>query len=514
MSDYTDIVVGAGSAGAPLAARLSEDSSRRVLLLEAGPDYGSLDETPADLRVGTYPSFTDHDWGFTAMVTPTRQIGLPRGKVTGGSSAVNTGIALRGDPRDFESWVAEGNDEWSWDAVLPFYIKLEDDRDLDGILHGKRGPIPIHRWRPDELVPLQQAMLEVCESLGHPLVDDHNRPGTAGVGPIPNNTPGKIRHSTAVGYLTPETRRRPNLTIRPQSLVDRVLFDGKRAVGVALHTGNGPEVVRGDNVVLSAGSVGSPAILWRSGIGPAARLQAIGVQPLIDAPGVGANLSDHPIVGVSLVPKPGVCDMRNPVCQVILKYTAPGSEEFNDMQLYMFSQLDITTFAKEVQEAVQGSMVFMVPASLQIPRSRGQVTLTSADPTAAPTVELNSGDQAEDRRRLMDGVRLAWTVANAPQVRQYADRIVFLDQRTVDSDEALSAFVSAGLNTTHHPCGTVKFGPESDPMAVLDQHCRVRGVDNLRVADASIMPAIVRSNPNLTCIMFGERLADWMRQGG
>jgi len=514
MTDYTDIVVGAGSSGAALAARLSEDPARQVLLLEAGPDYMTLDSLPPDLRRGTYPSFVTDDWGYTATVARDRVIPLPRGKLTGGSSAVNTCIAFRPDPLDFQDWVARGNDLWSWERVLPYFNRLEDDRDFSGEYHGRGGPIPIRRYTRNELVPLQRAMLEVCRGRGYEVVDDHNKPSVTGVGVMPTNAIDGKRISTAIGYLT-EARRRPNLTVQAQTTVNRVVFEGGKAVGVEVFPtagGTGTTTLRAGNVVLSAGSIGSPAILWRSGVGPAAALSRLGVKTVVDSPGVGSNLSDHPIVGVSLAPKPGVCDMVNPVCQVILKYTASGSEDFNDMQLYMFSQIDITTFAKEIQQVVDGTMVFMVPASLQTPRARGKVALTSADPTRPPAVELNSGGDPEDRRRLLDGIRLAWSVANSPEVSEFAERIVFLDQQTVDSDSALTEWLYGSLNTTQHPCGTVKMGPESDPESVVDQRCRVRGVENLRVVDASIMPSIVRSNPNLTCIMFGERLADLIKE--
>ena len=234
--EYDDIIVGGGSAGAVLAARLSEDPARRVLLLEAGPDYATLESTPDDLRDGWRMSLREHDWKLTAEAVPGRAIPYPRGRVIGGSSAVNATIALRGAPADYDEWAALGNDAWSWAQVLPHFRRLEDDPEGADELHGRGGPIAIRRWRRDELIPTQRAFFEVCRRLGFPEVADHNHPEASGVGPFPQNRRGRLRLSTAIAYLLP-ARQRLNLTIRPQCLVSRVLFEGQRAVGIELESG-------------------------------------------------------------------------------------------------------------------------------------------------------------------------------------------------------------------------------------------------------------------------------------
>jgi choline dehydrogenase len=509
---YDDIIVGAGSSGAALASRLSEDAERSVLLLEAGPDYASVEQTPQDLLDGRNMSVQVHDWGFTADAVPGRQITYPRGKVTGGSSAVNATVALRGVPADYDEWAAWGNTEWSWQHVLPFFRKLEDDQDEQGDLHGSGGPIPVRRWKSDEVRPAQQAYFNYLRRAGFPEVGDHNHPESTGVGIIPQNQRNFVRMSAAIGYLAP-ARHRVNLTIKPHCLVNRVLFDGRHAIGVELESGGVTQRVLGRRITLSAGAVVSPAILMRSGIGPAQDLQALGIEPLVDAP-VGTRLNDHPLAFVFALPRPGVCDRAQPFIQVMLRYTAPGSDVFNDMQLYLGSQFDVLELAGPEAMAMVGAQVVIgAGASLQRPLSRGRLTLTSRDPHDQPKLDLNycSDPKGEDLRRLVEGVRLGYGVVTSPELAPFVERVALLTDDAVASDEALAQYVQMTVGTTFHPVSTAPMGPEGDANAVVDQRCRVRGVENLRVVDASVMPNIVRCNTNLTCMMIGERVAEWMR---
>jgi choline dehydrogenase len=269
--NYDDVIVGAGSTGAALAARLSEDPVRKVALLEAGPDYANFELTPEDLRNSRRMSLSTHDWGFTAEAVPGRMMG----RVTGGSSAVNATIALRGVPADYDEWAALGNGGWGWKDVLPYFRRLEDDPVGSEELHGRGGPVPICRWRRDELIPTQRAFFDVCRRLGFPEVTDHNDPEATGVGPFPQNRRERLRLSTAFAYLLP-ARERPNLTIQPHCLVDRVLSEHDRAVGVEVADGRTRWVVRGSRVTLAAGAIGLPAILLRSGIGPEVPLGELG----------------------------------------------------------------------------------------------------------------------------------------------------------------------------------------------------------------------------------------------
>ena len=510
--EYDDIIVGGGSAGAVLAARLSEDPVRQVMLFDAGPDYATVELTPADLRNCWRMSLREHDWGFTAEAVPGRAIPYPRGRVVGGSSAVNAAIALRGVPADYDEWASLGNDAWSWDKVLPYFRRLEDDPDGADEVHGRGGPIAIRRWREHELIPTQRAFLDVCRRLGFPEVADHNHPGATGVGSFPQNRRGCLRISTAIAYLLP-ARERPNLTIRPNCLVHRVLIDDLRAVGVEVESGGRRAQVYGRRITLAGGAVGSPAILLRSGIGPKEALVDLGIEPAVDLPGVGANLSDHPVTRLLLVPKAGSCELETPLAQVVLRYTAPGSDQFNDMQQVMFSHVEVAGLGGERAVAAVGApLAIGLPVALERPRARGRLTLASADPGAPPLIHLNYASNSEDLRRLVEGVRLAWRIAHEPEIAHHVTRVALLSEETLGSDEALASYVHATVATQFHPSGTARMGPAGDPIAVVDQHCRLRGAENLRIVDASIMPTIPRANINLTCIMIGERLADWMQE--
>jgi choline dehydrogenase len=509
--EYDDIIVGGGTAGAVLAARLSEERSRRVLLLEAGPDYATLESTPDDLQDSWHMSLSAHDWGLSAEAVPGRTILYPRGRVIGGSSAVNAAIALRGVPADYDEWAAFGNDAWSWAEVLPDFRRLEDDGEGSEELHGRDGPVAISRWRHDELIATQRAFFDACRRLGFDEVADHNHPQATGVGPFPQNRSERLRVSTAIAYLLP-ARERHNVTIRPQCLVNRVLVEHERALGVEFDTEGEPETAYGRRIAIAAGAIGTPAILWRSGIGPKDALLELGIEPVVDLPGVGANLIDHPVTRVLLVPKPGSCDLETPLAQVVLRYTASGSDEFNDMQQVIFSHVDLARIGGEqAVRAVGAPLAIGLPVALERPLSRGRLSLASSDPNVHPRVELNYAAEPEDLRRLVGGVRLAWQLAHSPEITPHVERVALLTDEVMASEEALQEYVRATVTTQFHPCGTARMGATEDPMSVLDQHCRVRTIPNLRVVDASIMPTIPRANINLTCIMIGEHVASWMR---
>jgi choline dehydrogenase-like flavoprotein len=489
VSDHFDtVVVGAGSAGAVIASRLSEDARRRVLLVEAGPDF-ARDSLPAAVADATCPT-TDFDWGYQSEPKgPASSIGLPRAKLVGGCSATNATFALRGSPTDYDAWAAAGNDGWSFAEVLPYFCKLETDHDFGGDWHGKAGPIAIRRARRDELRPHQHAAIEAALALGHAVVDDHNRPHALGAGPTPRNVDNGVRQSTAIAYVEP-ARRRENFTLRAGTLVDHVIVTDGRARGVRLRGGG---AVTGDAIVLAAGAYGSPALLLRSGIGPSSDLRSLDIDVVVDLPGVGANLIDHPALSVDVGVAPSA---TGDWFQTVMTWRSEhaGTDPY-DMHLVPGGPIND---------------VFFVFVGLMRPRSRGRVGLRSRDADAPPGIRLGGLDAAEDLSRMIEGVRHARELLHTSPLRELITGPELKLGLDASDDGDLAHAIRRELSVYHHACGTCAMGTRPEDGAVVDNHGRVHGIEGLIIADASIMPMIPAANTNLPVMMIGERIAATM----
>jgi choline dehydrogenase len=526
--EFDYIIVGAGSAGCVLANRLTADGKYSVLLLEAGPEDSHL---WIHIPLGYGRLFKEKAVNWMYQTEPEqglngRSVFQPRGKVLGGSSSINGLLYVRGQHEDYDRWRQHGNLGWGFDDVLPYFKKAEDQTRGADDFHAVGGPLPVSDWRHAD--PLSAAFVDAAAEVGFPKNSDFNGATQEGAGFFQTTTRGGRRASTAVAYLR-SAKARSNLHVETSALAERIMFEGRRAVGVAYRTAGIPRTARArKEVLISSGAFNSPQLLQLSGVGPADLLRQHGIEVVLDAPGVGNDLQDHMQVRVVMRCSQAITlndIVNNPIRKVLtgLRYAmfrtgpltiAAGTSgaffKTNPRLATPDIQIHFLPFSTDkMGEKLHPFSGFTASVCQLRPESRGSLRIKSADPAAPPEIRINYLASDVDRATNVEGLKILRRILHARALAPYVVEEVDPGDK-ITSDEALLAYCRARGTTIYHPTSTCRMG--NDPLAVVDQRLRVRGLDGLRVIDASVMPDLVSGNTNAPVIMIAEKASDLILQ--
>lgn len=522
---YDVIIVGGGAAGSVLASRLAENAETSVLVLEAGPDYPDPNNIPDEIKFGgtRYAEAQDseHNWALRGTITEEQgEIHVAQGRVIGGGSSINGQAMQRGLPEDFEAWSALGNDEWSYSKVLPFFRKSEHDLDIRDDFHGTDGPMPVRRRQSGPTPDIQRAFREALINDGYNPTNDTNGANPAGVGVSPSNNLDGMRMSAAMTFLGP-VRHRLNLTVRGGVAVRKIIIKDLKAIGVEAESGGEVFNIEADKVVLCSGAIKSPHLLMLSGIGSADQIKEFGITPVHELPGVGQNLWNHLSSHIAFKVKEGVTlSGEADAVHFSLHYTSKGSSEANDMVLRTNPVIDEREEkvpglrTKYVTDGIPPEQVGRISCTLGLPDGSGYVRLASADPLVQPTFNYQYLQNSNDIQRVRDGIRMGCDLLETEAYKDVCDYRINPKDEILNDDAALDLWIRQNVGSARHVSGTCRMGPDSDPTTVVDQYCKVKGMQNLFVVDASIVPRVPRSGGlHATVLMIGERAADWIAKG-